>query len=361
MVARGPVGALRAARLLHLGTRRGRSRDFLTSPEIGPVFAAVVARAVDGAWIEAGRPDPWFVVEVGAGAGSLARSFLAAAPACRAALRYIAVEVSPALRAAAASRLPLEDPSQLLGPRTVADRDDPDADPEGRRGLGPLVAVLGELPAGLLTGVVIANELLDNLPFDIYEWAGAEAGRGWSEVRVGETGGELVEVLVPAAVDVADALETLVPSPRPGARVPWEAAAASWVRAAEDLLARGRIIAVDYARTTAVLAAVPITAWLRTYRSGGPGKDALSDLGSQDLTVDVALDQLPGPSRVETQAAWLARYGVDELVAQAAGVWQERAAIGDLEALRARSVAQEVAALTDPAGLGGFTVVEWDR
>jgi hypothetical protein len=37
----------------------------------------------------------------------------------------------------------------------------------------------------------------------------------------------------------------------------------------------------------------------------------------------------------------------------------ERAHLGDLTALKARSRMREGDALTDPAGLGGFTVAEW--
>ena len=40
-------------------------------------------------------------------------------------------------------------------------------------------------------------------------------------------------------------------------------------------------------------------------------------------------------------------------------MWDERAARGDLAALRARSRVREAEALTDPSGLGGFSVVEW--
>ena len=41
-------------------------------------------------------------------------------------------------------------------------------------------------------------------------------------------------------------------------------------------------------------------------------------------------------------------------------IWRERAAIGDLEAVRARSRVTEAEALLDPAGLGAFRVLEWD-
>ena len=71
----------------------GRRGDFLTSPEVGPLFGAVIARALDAWWAEQAHPDPWFVIEAGAGAGTLARAVLAAEPGLRA---------GPALRAGGA-------------------------------------------------------------------------------------------------------------------------------------------------------------------------------------------------------------------------------------------------------------------
>ena len=62
------------------GGQAGRRGDFLTSPEVGPLFGAVVARALDGWWADAGEPDVFTVVEAGAGPGALARSVLGSAP-----------------------------------------------------------------------------------------------------------------------------------------------------------------------------------------------------------------------------------------------------------------------------------------
>jgi SAM-dependent MidA family methyltransferase len=66
------------------------------------------------------------------------------------------------------------------------------------------------------------------------------------------------------------------------------------------------------------------------------------------------------PSAVRTQAEFLAAHGMDELVADAAAAWEAGAARGGLDAVRARSRVGEARALADPAGLGAFSVVEWD-
>ena len=60
-----------------------------------------------------------------------------------------------------------------------------------------------------------------------------------------------------------------------------------------------------------------------------------------------------------SQAEWLAAHGIDALAEAARVTWRERAAIGDLEALKARSRVHEADALVDPDGLGAFRVLEW--
>ena len=44
--------------------RAGRRGDFLTSPEVGPLFGNVVANAIDAAWTKLGSPDGFQIVEV---------------------------------------------------------------------------------------------------------------------------------------------------------------------------------------------------------------------------------------------------------------------------------------------------------
>jgi SAM-dependent MidA family methyltransferase len=122
----------------------------------------------------------------------------------------------------------------------------------------------------------------------------------------------------------------------------------------------GRVLAFDYASTTDELARRPWTEWLRTYRQHARGGHPLEHLGSQDITCEVPVDQLPSPARDVSQADWLREHGIDELVEQGRALWRERAAVGDLEAVRARSRVTEAGALLDPSGLGAFRVLQWE-
>jgi SAM-dependent MidA family methyltransferase len=273
----------------------------------------VLAGAVRSWWEALGRPDPFVVVEAGAGRGTLASVLTAGLPP---AMRYVAVERSAALRTVAAERL------------------------------GERAEVVADMPAGPFDGVVLANELLDNLPFRLLELT----AEGWEEVFVDD---DLTEVLVPAATDIAFDAEV-------GARVPVQDRARDWVTAATGILRRGRVVVVDYADTTASMATRPWTDWVRTYRGHGRAGHPLHDLGSADITCEVAVDQLPPPTANRSQADFLRAHGLDELVAAARQEWTARAHIGDLQALKARSRVTEAAALTDPSGLGAFRVLEWE-
>jgi SAM-dependent MidA family methyltransferase len=259
------------------GRGAGRHRDFITSPELGPLFGAVFARALR----EFGAHR---VIEAGSGTGSLRDAILAEGD-----FDYVSVEFADAW------------------PDHSAD-------------------------------VVIANELVDNLPFKIAE----RVDGGWVEVMVDGRQFALGEPI---------ALELEAPE---GTRVPIHTEAQKWLARARQTAPR--VVLVDYgAPTTADLVG---RQWLRTYQEHGRGFDPLRDPGSQDITTDVAWDQLQ-PDLLTTQADWLRAHGIDELVEEARTTWRERAHIGDLAALKARARVNEADALLDPGGPGGFLVAEW--
>jgi SAM-dependent MidA family methyltransferase len=341
----------------------GRRLDFVTSPELGGVFAAVVARALDEWWDDLGRPDPYLVVEAGAGSGTLARDIMAAGPACLPAMRYVLVERSRRLREAQGGRVSLELPAFVLGPAAPDGTDQDDDSLHTLPGRGPMATSLAELPAVGFTGIVLANELLDNLPVDLFEWRHGD----WQEVRVaadGSRGDVLTEALVPAAPHAAAQAARLVGgcSLPAGARLPLQPAAAGWVRQALSLVQHGRLVLFDYGASTADLACSVWTTWLRTFRRHRPGGPPLESPGLQDITCVVATDQLAAvrpPSSDRSQAEWLTAHDIGAISDKARSAWRERAAVGDLAAVAARSRVHEAGALVDPDGLGAFRALEW--
>jgi SAM-dependent MidA family methyltransferase len=342
------------------GGGAGRAgRDFVTSPEVGSLFGMVVARALDDAWRRMGEPDPFVVVEAGAGRGRLAADILRAGPACLPALRYVLVERSARLREEQRERLRLEPPDEALGPFRLTDGEVPEPQP----GQGPIVTALEELPAIRMTGVVLANELLDNLPVHVVE----RAPDGWIEVRVDTDDSRFVEALVPAAPALAAEADAVASGAvvEVGARLPVPVAARQWLERVAVLLEHGEVVLFDYVDTASSLAARGPGSWLRTYRAHRRGVDPLEAPGAQDITCDVPLEYVRrvteriGLPIVEyvPQREWMARHGIAELVAEGDVKWQEGAARGDLAALAGRSRGVEAAALTDPGGLGAHRVL----
>lgn len=366
--------------------------DFLTSPEVGSFFGLLVGRALDQWWTELRRPDPYLVVDAGAARGRLAADILRADPACAPALRLVLVERSAAQRAAQSELVALEPPHLAAGPSEVTDPDEP---PEPVEGAGPVVTSLHDLPAGSHVGVVIANELADNLPFRLVERAvsprspdlsegasrpavspvagAASPSAGWLEVRVGESrddAGRFVEVLVTADPDLAAAADDVLDGApvSPGDRLPIPTGLDAWLADCAGLLRRGFVVLVDYADETAGLLARGPSGWLRTYRRQQPGGPPLADPGTQDITADVPLPALRRAAarsgftvRAETtQAEWLTVLGAEPLVEEARAVWHARSAT-DLTAVKARSRVHEYDALTDPAGLGAHRVIVLER
>ncbi|CAB4795403.1 unannotated protein [freshwater metagenome] len=303
------------------GGRAGRrGGDFITSPEVGPLFGTVIARALDTWWKELGSPSRFDVVECGAGPGTLARSILAAQPECADAMHYVAVEIAASQRA--------------LHPQGIESRE--------------------TLPDGPITGVIMANELLDNLPFRLFVFDGS-----WMEAFVSlATGGQFVEVL-----RTPDAVPSCLPLNAPlGSRAPIQDAAASWVRDCLSKINHGRLLLFDYCSTsTAEIALTPWREWLRTYRDQVRGAHYLTEPGSQDITAQVLLDQLTTGFTTSAQSDFLKHWGINELVNEGADHWENMKHAPDITAMKMRSRSNEATALTDLSGLGAFTALSWQK
>lgn len=153
--------------------------DFVTAPELTPLFGATLSRQV-GSWLVACAADDPLVIEFGAGSGALASQLLNALDRQGFAnLRYQIVELSADL--------------QQLQRKTIAARMPQFVD---------RVEWLDAAPAAF-RGVVIGNEVLDAMPVRTFEWDGerlleagvavVDGGRlGWAGRPADENLGKLV-------------------------------------------------------------------------------------------------------------------------------------------------------------------------
>jgi SAM-dependent MidA family methyltransferase len=231
-----------------------------------------------------------------------------------------------------------------------------------------VVTALEDLPALELTGVVLANELFDNLVFGIAE----RTGNGWSEVRVGlDPAGGFCEVLVAAEPGDGRALDAATEGVgvAEGARLPLPRGIDAWLASCARMLRHGIVIMIDYVDSTRGVLDRGARDWLRTYRNHERGGSPLVEPGAFDITADVVREQVLHAARragmrladEQSQAEWLRDLGIDELAEEGRRTWEARAHIGDLEALAGRSRVAEASALTDPAGLGAHRVLTFAR
>jgi SAM-dependent MidA family methyltransferase len=203
-------------------------------------------------------------------------------------------------------------------------------------------------------GVVLANELLDNLPFKLFVYDGA-----WKEafVALGESG-KLVEVLR----QVDEVPEVLPKSAPLGSRAPIQTAATQWLRDVAQKVSKGRVLIFDYCSdSTSEIAVSPWREWLRTYKDHVRGVHYLLEPGTQDITTQVMIDQLMDSVSGLTvckQSDWLLNWGIDELVSEGSKYWEEHKSAPDIAAMKMRSRLNEAEALVGPDGLGAFSVLE---
>jgi SAM-dependent MidA family methyltransferase len=200
------------------GSRKfGVDGDFLTAPELTPLFARALARQVAQV-LAASCPR---VIEAGAGSGRLAADLLSAldalgcAPEC-----YQILELSGELRARQQAILAEHAPQFI-------DR----------------IEWLDELPERF-SGCLIGNEVLDAMPTHALRWVDEGAVPGVLERGVGLAEGSLVVAERPATgalLDAATALPVIAPW-----RGEISLAARSWVSEMARRLDKGALLLIDY-------------------------------------------------------------------------------------------------------------------
>ncbi|MGZ8272403.1 MAG: class I SAM-dependent methyltransferase [Burkholderiaceae bacterium] len=186
--------------------------DFVTAPEISPLFAAALATQVAQALAHV----PARIVEFGAGSGVLARDLLAALAARGVAVEhYSIVELSADLVARQRALLEEHHVEWLSAP------------PHG------------------FEGVMLANEVLDVMPVRLFVKRGGKA----CERGVGLQDDRLLLVERDADVELSEAVAAIEHDVGPlpegyGSEI--GLAAAAWMRSAAGWLARGLLLAIDY-------------------------------------------------------------------------------------------------------------------
>ena len=319
----------------------GRSGDFFTSSSLGRDFGELLAVQFKQMWHNLGEPNPFCLVEMGAGNGDLARDILNyfLAESDRKfikALRYIIIEQSPAL---------IETQQEKL---------------KSHFEFGVTWKDWSELSARSVVGCFFSNELVDAFPVHLV----TKRQDGLNEVYVSLKENNLIETVHPADNDDISDYFALIDIDLNDAEYPADyrtevnLKALDWLATVCDRLQQGYVLTIDYGYSAAK--------YYRPSRSEGTLQcyyqhrlhdNPYANLGYQDITAHVNFTALERQGEVlglETigftqQGLFLMALGIgDRLNNLSSGKYDITQIFQRRDALHQ---------LIDPAGLGNFGVL----
>jgi SAM-dependent MidA family methyltransferase len=285
----------------------GAAGDFITAPELSPLFGACLANGVGNFLAAAGGGD---IVEFGAGSGRMAEElFGELASRCEPPARYRIVEPSAELAERQQMRI-------ARSPRTA--------------GHIERFEWLESPPTSVWRGVALANEVLDAVPCDRFRIT----KRGCEAIGVVPAAGGFEWAARPADGALALAIEALqskLPEPMsPGFVSELRMRQRTWLASATAGLAQGVMLLIDYG--------LPRAQYYHASRDGGTlcgfrqhlrVDEPLAMPGAQDLTAWVDFSAVADDARdaglavggFSTQAHYLLSTGIEyELERLAAGM-----------------------------------------
>lgn len=235
--------------------------DYYTALDLGPLLGEALAARLERAWERLGRPDPFVVLEPGAGRGWLGRDLLQAARgAFGASLRYLHRDDNPA--AAAAARIALAPHLESGRARIVAQQE----------------------PLEPFRGAILSNELFDALPAQPYRWDGER----WSYEALTAQG----QAWLPA--DPCEAVDWFASQAEGGLEAgdgaPWCEDLPGLVRDLAGCLEAGLFLTIDYGHTASRI--LDKGSDLRRYKGHKVDGAWWEDMGEADLTADVDFTRL---------------------------------------------------------------------
>ena len=192
--------------------RGALSGDFVTAPQLTPLFGHTLARQVLEVFQQSATAD---ILEFGAGSGALAHSVLSALDSQGFTANYFILEVSADLKLRQ---------QQLLAP------------------WGKRVVWLDQTPSQF-AGCILANEVLDAMPVELFTWSEHEDQVLQRGVVSDGEGFQYQDRVAPKALE--QAVRSRMPY-LPGYRSEINLQAEAWVRDLATWLTKGAAILIDY-------------------------------------------------------------------------------------------------------------------
>lgn len=198
------------------GIKFGAAGDFITAPEISPLFGQTLAKQVGAVLADLPAGD---ILEFGAGSGQLAVDILSALDATgQLPAHYYILELSAELQQRQRKKIAEKIPQ-----------------------LGDKVIWLERLPVDFV-GVIIANEVLDAMPVQRFCWQNDQV---W-QYAVDYSAAALSELLLPATSEVTQAVSHFQHLLATGYSSEVNMLLPGWLASLADCVTQGLVLLLDY-------------------------------------------------------------------------------------------------------------------
>jgi SAM-dependent MidA family methyltransferase len=309
-------------------TKFGEAGDFVTAPEISPLFAKIIARQSAGILSQIGDPGGRNVLEFGAGTGVLAVELIRSLEALGyLPSRYLILEVSADLRQRQSDAIRAALPHYI-----------------------DKVEWLSELPASH-TGVVIANEVLDALPVERFVKHEGSVLRKMVGVRGNDfvwSSEPAAEILQQAVLDIEMDLGQALPD---GYESEVSLAAGDWLSNLATGLEQAFVFLFDYGVShREYYAADRVEGWLRCHFRHHAHSNPLINAGIQDLTAWVDFSRIA--EAASDNGLHVAGYVTQAMFMLHGGLQHELREITDMPTETQIELSRQVKLLTMPGEMG---------
>lgn len=306
--------------------RIGSRGDFFTSPHLGVDFGEMLAIQLAEMWELLDRPQPFMVVEMGAGQGLLAKDILNywQQKYPELIVDYVIVETSAAM---------CRCQQQVLVDQPVR------------------WVEWADLSAASITGCLFSNELIDALP--VHQVVVKDGVLQEVYVSI-DSNNQLQEVLAtpstPRLLEYFEQAEVPILSYEDGYRTEVNLAAIDWLQTVSSKLAKGYLLSIDYGYTSQrYYNPQRSQGTLQCYYQHRYHSNPYLHIGQQDLTAHVDFTSL-----IRQGNLW----GLQELGFTKQGMFLMSLGLSDRisqpETLERRQALHQ---LIEPMGLGGFGVL----
>lgn len=311
----------------------GPKGDFYTAPGAHPAFGALLAIQIYQMWSLMGKPDPFWIIEVGAGSGLLCYDLLNYTEHLpkdfQKTLNYLCLDLrmNPGIE----ENLPLT--SHRLVDRVVANR----------------------LPLKPIEGCILSNELFDTFPVHRVQMQNGEL----KEIYVTIEEGQFREYLdQPSTPELEKRLRKLDVELDEGNSAEINLGIENWIEEAVNILDTGYMLSIDYGSQAAELYSQEKTrGTLTCFYKHSQNDDPYINIGRQDITAQVdfttliqkGLELNCKPIGYVTQNLFLSNLGLRKFMSRIASM--------GLGQIQRDSNRMGMLDLMRPGGLGDFKVL----